>query len=41
MKKLDYVEVGGILYPDLHVNVKEFGHFGTKKDGIHEDVSSR
>ncbi|MBS5116114.1 MAG: TnpV protein [Erysipelotrichaceae bacterium] len=31
MKKLDYVEVGGILYPDLHVNVKEFGHFGTKK----------
>lgn len=22
---------GGVLYPDLHVNVKELGHFGTKK----------
>ena len=31
MKKIDYVEVGGILYPDLHVNVKELGYFGTKK----------
>ena len=31
MKKLDYIEVGGILYPDLHVNVKELGYFGTKK----------
>jgi len=31
MKKLDYIEVGGILYPDLHVNVKELGYFGIKK----------
>lgn len=31
MKKIDYVEVGGILYPDLHVNVKELGYFATKK----------
>ncbi len=31
MKKLDYIEVGGILYPDLHVNVKELGYFGMKK----------
>lgn len=25
------MEVGGILYPDLHVNVKELGYFGMKK----------
>lgn len=31
MKKLDYIEVSGILYPDLHVNVKELGYFGIKK----------
>lgn len=31
MKKLDYIEVGGILYLDLHVNVKELGYFCTKK----------
>ncbi|GFI40269.1 hypothetical protein IMSAGC017_00301 [Thomasclavelia cocleata] len=30
MKKLDYIEVGGILYSDLHVNVKELGYFGAK-----------
>lgn len=27
MKKLDYIEVSGILYPDLHVNVNELGYF--------------
>lgn len=31
MKKLDYVEVNGIFYPDLHVNTKELGYYGTKK----------
>ncbi len=31
MKKLDYIEVGGILYPDLHVNVKELEYFDMKK----------
>jgi len=31
MKKLDYIEVGSILYSDSHVNVKKLGYFGTKK----------